>query len=36
LIVCIICFIRGSIRGIAECAADIAEIAINRAYKVTT
>jgi len=36
LIVCIICFIRGSIRGIAECAADVAEIAINRAYKVTT
>jgi len=36
LIVCIVCFIRGSIRGIAECAADVAEIAINRAYKVTT
>jgi phosphate uptake regulator len=36
LIACTICFIRGSIRGIAECAADIAEIAINRAYKVTT
>ena len=36
LTVCIICFIRSSIRGIAECAADVAEIAINRAYKVTT
>jgi len=35
LIVCTICSIRGSIRGIAECAVDIAEIAINRAYKVT-
>jgi len=36
LIVCMICSIRGGIRGIAECAVDIAEIAINRAYKVTT
>jgi phosphate uptake regulator len=35
LIVCTICSIRASIRGIAACAADIAEIAINRAYKVT-
>ena len=36
LIVCMICSIRSSMRGIAECAVDIAEIAINRAYKVTT
>jgi len=36
LIICMICSIRSSIRGIAECAVDIAEIAINRAYKVTT
>lgn len=34
LIVCTICSIRGSIKGIAECAVDIAEIAINRALKV--
>ena len=33
LIVCMICSIRGNINGIAECAVDIAEIAINRAYK---
>ena len=36
LIVCMICSIRSSISGIAECAVDIAETAINRAYKVTT
>jgi phosphate uptake regulator len=36
LIICAICSIRDSIKRIAECAADIAEIAINRAYKMTT
>lgn len=36
LIICAICSLRESIIGIAECAVDIAEIAINRAYKVTT
>ncbi len=36
LIICAICSIRNSITRIAECAADIAEIAINRAYKITT
>ena len=35
LIVCSICSLRDSIKRIAECAADIAEIAINRAYKMT-
>ncbi|MCK5593067.1 hypothetical protein KAI31_03115, partial [Candidatus Bathyarchaeota archaeon] len=33
LIVCMVCSIRGSIKGIAECAMNIAEAAINRAYK---
>ncbi len=33
LIVCMVCSIRGSIKGIAECAMNIAETAINRAYK---
>jgi len=36
LIICAICCIRDNIKRIAECAADIAEIAINRAYKMTT
>lgn len=36
LMICAICSIREDIKGIAECAADIAEIAINRAYKLTT
>jgi phosphate uptake regulator len=36
LLVCAICSIRDDIRKIADCAADIAEIAINRAYKMTT
>jgi len=36
LMICAICSIRGSIKRIAECAADIAEIAINRAYRVAT
>jgi uncharacterized protein with PhoU and TrkA domain len=36
LIVCAICSIRDDIRKIADCAAEIAEIAINRAYKVAT
>lgn len=36
LVICAICSIRDSITRIAECAADIAEIAINRAYKMTT
>jgi len=36
LMICAICSIRDSIERIAECAADIAEIAINRAYKMTT
>lgn len=34
LIVCMICSIRGSIKGITECAVNIAETNINRAYKV--
>ncbi len=33
LMICAICSIRDSIKRVAECAADIAEIAINRAYK---
>jgi len=33
LIVCTICMMRGSLRGIAECAVNVAEVAINRAYK---
>jgi uncharacterized protein with PhoU and TrkA domain len=33
-LVCAICSIRDDIRKIADCATDIAEIAINRAYKV--
>ena len=36
LMICAICSLRDSITRIAECAADIAEIAINRAYKMTT
>ncbi len=36
LVICAICSIRDHIKRIAECAADIAEIAINRAYKMTT
>jgi phosphate uptake regulator len=36
LIICAICSMRDSIKGIAECAMDVAEIAINRAYKVNT
>ncbi|NIU38885.1 hypothetical protein GWN65_02615 [Candidatus Bathyarchaeota archaeon] len=36
LVICAICSIRESIAGVAECAADIGEIAINRAYKMTT
>jgi len=36
LTICAICSLRDSIKRIAECAADIAEIAINRAYKMTT
>ncbi len=36
LIICAICSIRYNIKRIAECAADIAEIAINRAYKMAT
>jgi len=36
LMICAICSIRDNIKRIAECAADIAEIAINRAYKMTT
>ncbi|MGD8506636.1 MAG: phosphate uptake regulator PhoU [Candidatus Bathyarchaeota archaeon] len=35
LIICAICSVRDSIKRIAECAADIAEIAINRAYKMS-
>lgn len=35
LTVCAICSIRDDIKKIADCAADIAEIAINRAYKMT-
>ncbi len=33
LVVCAICSLRDNIKRIAECAADIAEIAINRAHK---
>lgn len=33
LTVCAICSIREDIKKIADCAADIAEIVINRAYK---
>jgi len=36
LIICAVCSMRDSIKRIAECAADIAEIAINRAYKMST
>lgn len=36
LLVCAICSIRDDIKRIADCAADIAEIAINRSYKMTT
>jgi phosphate uptake regulator len=36
LTVCAICSIRDDVTKIAECAADIAEIAVNRAYKMTT
>jgi len=36
LIVCAICSIREDIKKIADCAADIAEIVINRAYKMAT
>ncbi len=36
LVICASCSIRDSITRIAQCAADIAEIAINRAYKMTT
>jgi phosphate uptake regulator len=36
LLVCAICSVRDDIRKIADCAADIAEIAINRAYKMAT
>ena len=36
MIVCAICSIRDNIKRIAECAADIAEIATDRAYKTTT
>lgn len=32
-VICVCCSIRDSIRRIAECAADIAEITINRSYK---
>jgi phosphate uptake regulator len=35
-LVCAICSIRDNIKRIADCAADIAEIAINRAFKVST
>jgi phosphate uptake regulator len=35
-LVCAICSIRDNIKRIADCAADIAKIAINRAFKVTT
>ncbi|MGD8546284.1 MAG: PhoU domain-containing protein, partial [Candidatus Bathyarchaeota archaeon] len=33
IIVCSICSIRGSIKGIADCAVNIAEVAINWAYR---
>jgi phosphate uptake regulator len=35
-LVCAICSIRDNIKRIADCAANIAEIAVNRAFKVTT
>ena len=35
-LVCVICSIRDNIKRIADCAADIAKIAINRAFKVST
>jgi phosphate uptake regulator len=35
-LVCAICSIRDNIKRIADCASDIAEIAINRAFKVST
>ena len=35
-LVCAICSIRDNIKRIADCAANIAEISINRAFKVTT
>lgn len=36
VMICSICSLRDSIKRIAECAWDIAEIAINRAYKATS
>lgn len=36
LLICAVCSIRDDIKRIAECAADIAKIAVNRAYKMTT
>ena len=36
LIICATCSIRDSIKRIAEYAADIAEITINRSYKITS
>jgi phosphate uptake regulator len=36
LVICAICSIRDDIKKIAECAADIAEIATDRAYKMAT
>ena len=35
-LVCGICSIRDNIKRIADCAANIAEVAVNRAFKVTT
>jgi len=35
-LVCAICSMRDNIKRIADCAADIAEVAINRAFKVST
>jgi phosphate uptake regulator len=35
-LVCAICSIRDNIKRIADCAANIAEISVNRAFKVTT
>lgn len=35
-LVCAICSIRDNIKRMADCAADIAKIAINRAFKVVT
>jgi phosphate uptake regulator len=35
-LVCAICSIRDNIKRIADCAANLAEIAVNRAFKVTT